>query len=60
MTTLILVTALAFFQQAGQPAKEAQERVMEPGGWAFMIAAWAFILILTFYTFGKILRGGRK
>ena len=60
MTTLILVAALALFQEVGRPAKEVQERTMEPGGWAFMIAAWAFILVLTFYTFSKVLRGGRK
>lgn len=57
MTTLILTTALAFFQQA---APQTEPQVLTGGGWLFMSAAWVFILVLVFYTFGKILRGGRK
>jgi hypothetical protein len=28
---------------------------MTTGGWIFMAGAWIFILVLTFYTFSKIL-----
>jgi hypothetical protein len=29
---------------------------MKPEGWLFMVAAWIFILTLTFYTFSKVLK----
>lgn len=35
----------------------AERPHMTGGGWVFLIAAWLFILILTFYTFSKILTG---
>ena len=57
MTTLISMTALALFQQAGQ---RAEVQSLTGGGWLFMSAAWVFILILVFFTFSKVLRGGRK
>jgi len=61
MTNLILAAALALFQPAAPTvARETQERVMETGGWVFLIAAWTFILVLVYYTFSKVLRGGRK
>jgi choline-glycine betaine transporter len=60
MTNSILITTLAFFQQAANTAQQAETQVLTGGGWLFMSAAWAFILILTFYTFGKILRGSGK
>jgi len=42
-----MITAMIL--QATEPAH------MTGGGWVFIIAAWIFILTLTFYTFGKIL-----
>jgi hypothetical protein len=50
MITAILTSVLAFAQQ------QAKHIEMEPEGWVFMAAAWIFILSLTFYTFGKILK----
>ncbi len=56
MLNLTVMTALALFQATDRPPVEAGPE-MTTGGWAFMIGAWAFILVLTFYTFGIILRG---
>jgi hypothetical protein len=39
--------------------ESAQHVEMKAGGWAFMIAAWVFILTLTFYTFSKVLKGNK-
>ena len=55
MSNLSELIALALFQTAGREAAEAAPE-MTAGGWAFMLGAWAFILILTLYTFGIILR----
>ena len=56
MSNLTRLIALALFQATDRaPAEVAPE--MTAGGWTFMIGAWAFILVLTFYTFGIILRG---
>ena len=61
MTHPLLVTALALFQEAAPVvARETQEQVMTGGGWLFMSAAWIFILVLVYYTFSKVLLGGRK
>ena len=57
--TSILGTAL-FLLQAGPSAGQATAQEMTTGGWVFMAAAWAFILTLVYYTFSKVLRGGRK
>lgn len=48
---LFINTPIAFFLQ------EAVRQQMTTGGWVFMAAAWSFILVLTFYTFSKILLG---
>jgi hypothetical protein len=42
-------TPIAFLLQ------EAVRQHMTTGGWTFMAGAWVFILVLTFYTFSKIL-----
>jgi hypothetical protein len=49
MMKLIIAPVLAFAEQAGHIE-------MKPEGWLFMAGAWIFILVLTFYTFGKILK----
>jgi choline-glycine betaine transporter len=59
MTTTLLATALAFLQQAGGAAARAEAAEMTTGGWVFMAAAWVFILTLVYYTFSKVLRGGK-
>ena len=55
MSNLSGLIALALFQTAGRQTAEAAPE-MTAGGWVFLIGAWAFILILTLYTFGIILR----
>lgn len=55
MSNLTAMFALALFQATDRPPAEAAPE-MTAGGWAFMIGAWAFILALTIYTFGIILR----
>ncbi|HEY9285083.1 MAG TPA: hypothetical protein VIP46_16645 [Pyrinomonadaceae bacterium] len=55
MLNLTGMIALALFQATDRPPAEAGPE-MTAGGWAFMIGAWAFILVLTLYTFGIILR----
>lgn len=37
-------------------ASSAAHVEMKTEGWIFLAAAWIFILTLTFYTFGKILK----
>jgi hypothetical protein len=32
----------------------------DPGGWAFMLGAWAGIISLAVFRFSKVLRNGRK
>lgn len=56
MSNIIGLIALALFQATERPPVETTAVTMTAGGWVFMISAWAFILALTFYTFGKILR----
>jgi hypothetical protein len=48
---MFINTPIAFFLQ------EAVRQQMTIGGWAFMAGAWIFILVLTFYTFSKVLFG---
>ena len=61
MTNQIIATFLALIQEAAPVvAREQQEQVMTGGGWLFMSAAWVFILVLVYYTFSKVLLGGRK
>ncbi|HEY9283046.1 MAG TPA: hypothetical protein VIP46_06295 [Pyrinomonadaceae bacterium] len=61
MTNLIIGTVLALVQEAAPVvARERQEQLMTGGGWLFMSAAWVFILVLVYYTFSKVLLGGRK
>jgi hypothetical protein len=55
MSNSIGLIILALYQATERPPTEAAA-TMTTGGWIFMISAWAFILALTFYTFGKILR----
>jgi hypothetical protein len=52
MNTLII--GVGFILQ-----ENLQHAEMTAGGWVFMIAAWVFILTLTFYTFSKILKGNK-
>jgi hypothetical protein len=47
---MALLTGVLALQQP------AQHTEMTAGGWIFMAAAWIFILVLTFYTFSRILR----
>ncbi|HLL77181.1 MAG TPA: hypothetical protein VK421_18150 [Pyrinomonadaceae bacterium] len=51
--------ALALFQATERPPAETAPE-MTVGGWVFLISAWAFILVLTLYTFGIILRSKQK
>ena len=61
MTTLLASAALAVFLQGDAAAKRAAATTeMTAGGWVFMLMAWAFILVLVYYTFSKVLRGGHK
>lgn len=61
MTNLIVGAVLAFVQEAAPVvARERAEQVMTGGGWLFMSAAWVFIFVLVYYTFSKVLLGGRK
>lgn len=55
MSNVIGLIALALFQATERPSAETAA-TMTAGGWLFMISAWVFILALTLYTFGKILR----
>ena len=55
-----LTTAALALMQATKTAQQAEAQVMSGGGWLFMSAAWVCILALVLFTFGKILRGGRK
>ncbi len=55
MSYSIGLVVLALFQATERPATQAAPS-MTTGGWIFMISAWAFILVLTFWTFSKILR----
>lgn len=60
--TLIYAVLLAFLQAPGVTnAAGGEEPIrMTAGGWLFMGAAWIFILALTYYTFSKVLGGGKK
>ena len=61
MTNPTVGTVLAFIQEAAPVvAREQQEQLMTGGGWLFMSMAWVFILVLVYYTFSKVLLGGRK
>ena len=61
MTNLTIATVLAFMQEAAPVvAREQAGQVMTGGGWLFMSGAWVFILVLVYYTFSKVLLGGRK
>lgn len=55
MSNLTGLIALALFQATERPPAQAAPE-MTAGGWAFLLSAWAFILVLTLYTFGIILR----
>ena len=57
--TLIIGTILMFLQATGATTSRPADVEMTTGGWVFMISAWAFILTLVFYTFSKVLRGGK-
>jgi hypothetical protein len=59
MNTFTAMTLIYILQErAGANARVAQS--METGGWVFMVGAWVFILTLVYYTFSKVLRGGKK
>lgn len=61
MTTTLL-TALALMQVGSGAAAEraAAQTTMTTGGWVFMIGAWVCIFTLVYYTFSKVIRGGRN
>ena len=60
MMTTICGTAILFLVQAGHAAERAAVTTeMTTGGWVFMGAAWLGILTLVYYTFSKVLRGGK-
>jgi hypothetical protein len=50
---MMMAYILGFALQGAPPALHPE---MTSEGWVFMAAAWLFILTLTFYTFGKILK----
>ena len=59
--TLMIGMILMLLQATGVTTGRAEEPVrMTAGGWVFMLGAWAFILTLVYYTFSKVLRGGKK
>ena len=62
MTDMTIATFLAFMQDASTTtaAREQAGQLMTGGGWLFMSAAWVFILTLVYFTFSKVLMGGRK
>jgi hypothetical protein len=49
----------ALLQATGGTTGRAADVHMTAGGWVFMISAWVFILVLVYYTFSKVLRGGK-
>ena len=58
--TLMIGMILMLLQATGVTTGRAAEPVqMTTGGWVFMIGAWTFILTLVYYTFSKVLRGGK-
>ena len=57
--TLIIGTILMLMQATGATTGRAADVQMTVGGWVFMIGAWVFILALVYYTFSKVLRGGK-
>jgi len=59
---MTLMTGMIFvlLQATGAQTGRAADVLMTTGGWVFMIAAWSFILTLVYYTFSKVLRGGKK
>ncbi len=59
MTTIATTLALLLLQATRAEAQRAEAQTMTTGGWVFMIAAWFCILLLVYYTFSKVLRGGR-
>ena len=58
--TVIIAAILIFFLQDATGANRQVAQSMTTGGWVFMIGAWVCILTLVFYTFSKVLGGGRK
>ncbi len=54
MTTTATTLALFLLQAA-----RAEAQTMTAGGWVFMLTAWFCILLLVYFTFSKVLRGGR-
>ncbi|MGH9943398.1 MAG: hypothetical protein ACRD9R_13710 [Pyrinomonadaceae bacterium] len=58
--TLLISTLLVFLQAPGAERAVAEPVQMTAGGWVFLIGAWTFILGLVYYTFSKVLRGGKK
>ncbi len=57
--TLIIGTILMLWQATGATTGRPADVEMTGGGWVFMISAWVFILTLVYYTFSKVLRGGK-
>jgi hypothetical protein len=47
------------WQATGATTGRPADVEMTGGGWVFMISAWVFILTLVYYTFSKVLRGGK-
>jgi hypothetical protein len=59
---MTIATFLALIQEAAAPAaaREQAGQLMTGGGWMFMSGAWVFILVLVYFTFSKVLLGGRR
>lgn len=57
--SLIIGTILMLWQATGGTTGRTADVHMTAGGWVFMISAWVFILVLVYYTFSKVLRGGK-
>lgn len=58
--TLMTLMIFVLLQATGGTMGRTADVHMTGGGWVFMISAWAFILVLVYYTFSKVLRGGKQ
>jgi len=57
--TLMIGMIFVLWQATGGTTGRAADVLMTAGGWVFMIGAWVFILTMVYYTFSKVLRGGK-
>lgn len=58
MITIAFSFVMLLLQAARTTTAEPQR--MTTGGWIFMAGAWICILSLVYFTFSRVLRGGRK